>query len=70
MPDVKVMHNVLKNILHVAGNGDVPVWDECGDQKAISDEVLHALFEGHELHRRTTSSFIPLQRIKLRKKKR
>ena len=32
MPDVKVVDNSGKNFPHVAGNGHMPVWNECGDE--------------------------------------
>ena len=37
MPYVKVMDNVLQDLVHVAGDSDVPVWDKCSDDKVTSN---------------------------------
>ena len=61
MPDVKVVDNVFKNISHVASYGDVSVRDEGCDQEAITNQIVHALFECHKLHCRTAPCLVPLQ---------
>ena len=60
MPDVEVVNNIRKDIFHVAGYSGMSVWNECGDQKAISQQEVHAMLKCHKFHPCTISSFIPL----------
>lgn len=64
MPDIKVVDNVVQHFLHVTGYRDMPVWNKGGDKEAVTNQVLHALFEGHELHSRAASCLVPLKIIK------
>ena len=61
MPDIKVVNNMAKNIFHMASDGDMSVRNESSNDDAISDEKVHALFEGKELHCWTASSLVSLQ---------
>ena len=62
MPDVKVVQNIVESIFHVAGNGDMPVRYECCDDKAICDQILHALLKCQEFHRRAASCLVSLKK--------
>ena len=61
MPDIKVVNNMAKNIFHVASDGDMSVRNESSNHDAISDEKVHTLFEGKELHCWAASSLVSLQ---------
>lgn len=56
------MRNFVKDFSHVAGNGDMRIWYEGGNEQSISNQEIHALRESHEFHGWTASSFISLKR--------
>ena len=69
MPDVKIVDNALQNIPHVLSNRCVSVRNKCCYAEAIRNEVVHAQLKCHELHCRTTSCLISLQRRKTKVQK-
>ena len=59
--DIKVMHYMVQNFLHVTGNRDVSVRNECGNEKTIANQILHALFKSKKFHCSTATSLISLR---------
>ena len=58
VPDIKVMHYMVQNFLHVTGNGDVSVRNVV---KSIANQILHALFKSKKFHCSTAPSLISLR---------
>ena len=69
MPDVKIVDNALQNIPQVLSNRCVFVRNKCCYAEAIRNEVVHAELKCHELHCRTISCLISLQRRKTKVQK-
>ena len=42
---IRDRHYLVQNFLHVTGNRDVSVRNECGNEKTIANQILHALFK-------------------------
>lgn len=61
MPQIKVVSDVLQDILHMRCNLNMSVRYKCPDDHTTSNEKIHAPLEPHKFHCRTASCLISLQ---------